>query len=195
MTPTLATARKNPLTAGKKSAAAPRSDDTVSLRGTVDAILRSQAVIEFNLDGTIITANDNFLSTVGYALHEVQGKHHSMFVEPAYAGSAEYRQFWASLNAGVFQAAEYKRFGKSGKEVWINATYNPILNAAGTPFKVIKFATDVTQSKLRNAEFEGKLTAISKAQAVIEFNLDGTIITANENFLVTLGYSLDEVRG
>jgi len=161
----------------------------------VAAIGRSQAVIEFNLDGTIITANDNFLKTLGYSLPEIQGKHHSMFVEPKERDSAAYREFWAALNRGEYQAAEYKRIGKGGKEVWIQASYNPVFDANGKPFKVIKFATDVTEQKLRNSDMAGQIAAIGKSQAVIEFNLDGTVITANDNFLHTLGYTLGEIKG
>ena len=163
--------------------------------GQIEAISKAQAVIEFNMDGTIITANDNFLSTLGYRLEEVQGQHHSMFVEPHFKRSAEYKDFWESLNRGEFESREYKRLGKGGKEVWIQASYNPILDLNGKPFKVVKFASDVTQQKLANANFSGQIEAISKAQAVIEFNMDGTIITANDNFLSTLGYSLEELQG
>jgi len=163
--------------------------------GQLDAIGKAQAVIEFNLDGTIIVANDNFLNTLGYRLDEIKGKHHSMFVEPTYGASQEYKQFWADLNAGKFQAAQFKRLGKGGKEVWIQASYNPIFDVSGKPFKVVKFATDITADKLKNADYEGQLAAIGKAQAVIEFNLDGTILVANDNFLNTLGYRLDEIKG
>ncbi|MGV3710125.1 MAG: methyl-accepting chemotaxis protein [Gemmatimonas sp.] len=169
--------------------------DLVGLRGKVDAISRSQAVIEFELDGTIVTANENFLKTVGYRLEEIQGRHHSMFVDSSFANSNEYRRFWADLGAGKFQAGEFQRFGKGAKEVWIQASYNPIFDLDGQVLSVVKFATDITAQKLRNADFEGQLQAISKAQAVIEFNLDGTIITANQNFLSTLGYRLDEIQG
>jgi methyl-accepting chemotaxis protein len=163
--------------------------------GLINAINRVQAVIEFSLDGIIISANENFLNTVGYNLEEVKGKHHRIFCEPTYSSSPEYQAFWQKLGRGEFDAGEYKRFGKSGKEVWINASYNPILDANGKPYKVVKYATDVTAAKLRTAEFEGKIHAISKAQAIIEFTLDGTIIAANENFLKTLNYSLDEIKG
>jgi methyl-accepting chemotaxis protein len=163
--------------------------------GKVAAIGRAQAVIEFNLDGTIITANENFLNALGYSLAEIQGKHHSMFVEPAMRDSAAYREFWAKLNRGEFEAAEFKRIGKGGKEVWILASYNPILDEKGKPFKVVKFATDVTEVKLRTADLSGQVAAISKSQAVIEFNMDGTVRTANDNFLHALGYSLDEIQG
>jgi methyl-accepting chemotaxis protein len=159
------------------------------------AINRSQAVIEFKMDGTIIIANQNFLDAMGYRLDEIQGKHHQMFAPPELRGSEAYKAFWASLNRGEFQAAEYKRIGKGGREVWIQASYNPILDDAGRPVKVIKFATDITAKKIRNMEDAGKISAIGRAQAVIEFNLDGTIITANENFLATVGYRLEEIQG
>jgi len=161
----------------------------------MDALNKVQAVIEFNMDGTIITANENFLATLGYSLEEVQGQHHSMFVDPDFKVSVEYKLFWESLNRGEYESKEYKRIGKGGKEVWIQASYNPILDLNNKPFKVVKFATDVTSQKLMNANYVGQINAINKAQAVIEFNMDGTIITANENFLATLGYSLEEVQG
>ena len=163
--------------------------------GKIDAILRAQAVIEFNMDGTIITANENFLKTMGYSLAEIQGKHHSMFAEQAVRESAEYREFWAKLNRGEYSADEYKRIGKGGKEVWILASYNPILDEQKKPFKVVKFATDVTEQKLSTANLAGQIAAIGKSQAVIEFNMDGTIITANANFLGAMGYALEEIRG
>ncbi len=163
--------------------------------GQIAAISKSQAVIEFQLDGTIITANENFLQTVGYALDEIKGRHHRMFVEEAHRNSDEYKQFWAKLNRGEYQAGEYKRVGKGGKDVWIQASYNPIFDLSGKPFKVVKFATEVTEQKLANANYTGQIAAIGKSLAVIEFQLDGIIIGANENFLQTLGYSLDEIKG
>ena len=163
--------------------------------GKISAIGRAQAVIEFNLDGTIITANENFLATVGYGLDEIQGKHHSMFVAPSERDTAAYREFWAKLGRGEFQSAEYKRFGKGGKEVWILASYNPILDDAGKPFKVVKFASDVTAEKLKAANYAGQIEAIGKSQAVIEFSMDGNVLTANQNFLDALGYSLSEIQG
>ncbi len=161
----------------------------------LSAIGKSQAMIEFEMDGTIITANDNFLKTLGYGLGEIQGRQHSMFVEESYRNSADYRDFWARLNRGEFVAAEFKRIGKGGKEVWIQASYNPILNSKGKPVKVIKFATDVSAQKLINADLAGQVEAVGRSQAVIEFQLDGTILTANDNFLKTVGYSLAEVKG
>lgn len=108
------------------------------------AIGKSQAVIEFKLDGTIVTANENFLNAMGYSLDEIRGKHHSMFVEPATRDSHDYREFWARLNRGEFQAAQYKRIAKGGREIWIQASYNPILDLNGKPYKVVKYATDIT---------------------------------------------------
>lgn len=163
--------------------------------GRLAAIQRSQAVIEFTLDGVILTANDNFLKTMGYSLEEITGKHHSMFVPPEKRESTEYRDFWARLRAGDFDKGEYERIGKHGKEIWIQASYNPILDDKGKPTAVVKFATDVTAEKLRNADYQGQLAAINKSQAVIEFAVDGTVLTANDNFLEALGYSLDEIKG
>ncbi len=164
-------------------------------QGQLDAIGKSQAIIEFNLDGTIITANQNFLDTVGYELKEIQGRHHRMFVETEYAASNEYRELWDKLNRGEYIADEFKRFGKHSKEVWIQASYNPIFDLSGKPFKVVKYATDITEQKIQNADYIGQLNAISKSQGIIEFNMDGTIITANDNFLQVLGYRLNEVQG
>ncbi len=282
----------------------------------LDALNRSQATIEFNLDGTIVTANENFLSTVGYSLDEIKGQHHSMFVEPGYKESPEYKAFWDGLRRGEFSSGKYKRLGKDGKEIWLRASYNPILDADGKPFKVVKFASDITETEkaaheslFKSSAFSGSsvammmvdrdfmvtyvnestkqllaanadafrevwptfnadqivgscidmfhknpahqrqllsdpsrlpyqteitvgdlkfalnvsgvfdadrnyvgnvlewadvtadrlntgmLNALSRSQATIEFNLDGTIVTANENFLSTVGYSLDEIKG
>jgi methyl-accepting chemotaxis protein len=163
--------------------------------GKISAVNRAQAVIEFNLDGTIVTANENFLKTLGYTLGEIQGKHHSMFVEQAEKDSAAYRDFWAALNRGELQTGEYKRLGKGGKDVWILASYNPVLDENGKSFGVVKFATDVTAQKLKNADLAGQIEAIGKSQAIIEFKLDGTIIQANANFLGALGYTLGEIIG
>ena len=160
----------------------------------LEALGKSQAIIEFNLDGTIITANENFLAAMGYTLDEIRGKHHSIFVDADRRDSTEYRAFWDALRRGEYQVREFKRVAKGGRPVWIQASYNP-LTRNGKPYKVVKFATDITEQKLRNADYEGQLKAIHKSQAVIEFNLDGTIITANDNFLKTLGYGLGEIQG
>ncbi|MDO9383794.1 MAG: PAS domain-containing methyl-accepting chemotaxis protein [Hyphomicrobiaceae bacterium] len=165
------------------------------LQAKIDALDKSQAVIEFSTDGTILTANANFLGAVGYSLAEIQNKHHSIFVAPQDRESPAYRSFWAELARGVFQSAQYKRVGKGGREIWIQATYNPMLDATGKPYKVVKFCTDITQQKMQMADLEGQIAAINKSNAVIHFNLDGTIISANENFLGATGYSLGEIKG
>ncbi|RBY74968.1 chemotaxis protein [Blastococcus sp. TF02-09] len=164
-------------------------------RGRVAAIDRAQAVIEFGLDGTVLAANKNFLESMGYALHEVQGRHHRMFCEPELVSSDEYAQFWERLAAGAFEGGEYRRLAKGGREVWLQATYNPILDDTGRPLKVVKFATDITEAKLQNADYKGKVAAIDRAQAVIEFDVKGRILTANQNFLDAVGYTLPEIRG
>lgn len=163
--------------------------------GQIAAIGKSQAVIEFELDGTIRNANENFLSAVGYSLREIQGQHHRIFCDPSYTASPEYKRFWEKLGRGEFDAGEYKRIRKDGSEVWIQASYNPILDMNGKPFRVVKYATDITEQKLQNADYEGQIAAIGKSQAVIEFDLDGTIRNANENFLGAVGYTLEELRG
>jgi methyl-accepting chemotaxis protein len=169
--------------------------DAADWSGQVQAIGKSQAVIEFSMDGKVLTANENFLNTLGYSLAEIQGQHHSLFVDPAYRASPEYRLFWDKLGRGEYDAGQYKRIGKGGKEVWIQAAYNPILDLNGKPFKVVKYATDITEQRLQAADMSGQIAAISKAQAVIEFSMDGKVLNANENFLNTLGYSLAEIQG
>lgn len=182
--------RKAPKTA-KKAVDARQSSATATLA----ALNRSLAVIEFDLDGNILTANDNFLQTLGYSLDEIRGRHHSLFVDEAHKRSLEYKEFWARLNRGEYVAGEFKRFDKAGREIWIQASYNPVLDRHGRPTKIVKFASDITAAKLQSADFAGQIAAIGKSQAVIEFNLEGTVLAANDNFLKTLGYSLDEIRG
>ena len=172
-----------------------KSKNSNEMADILSALSKSQAVIEFELDGTIIEANENFLSVMGYSLEEVRGKHHSMFAEPGFAETQEYKDFWEKLGAGQFHAGQYKRVGKGGKEVWIEASYNPIFGKNGKPHKVIKYATDITTKALEAAERKGLVDAIGRSQAVIHFELDGTIIEANENFLSVMGYSLDEIKG
>lgn len=163
--------------------------------GEAAAIRRSQAVIEFDMKGEILEANEKFLQVVGYTQDEVVGKHHMMFVDPKEAASPDYTAFWAKLKRGEAIEARFLRLAKGGGRIWLQATYTPILNAAGTPIKVIKFAMDVTAEKGVIADFEGQIAAIVKSQAVIEFGLDGTILKANANFLNALGYDLSEIKG
>ncbi len=163
-------------------------------KAILEAMSKSQAIIEFKLDGTIITANENFCRALGYQLSEIIGKHHRIFVDPAEVASADYQDFWAKLGRGEFNQRQFKRITKDGGEVWIEASYNPVFRG-GKPYKVVKFATDITAQKLKAAEDAGKLAAISRAQAVIEFTTKGEIITANDNFLTTVGYQLSEIQG
>ncbi|SMC77455.1 PAS domain-containing methyl-accepting chemotaxis protein [Rhizobium sp. RU36D] len=158
------------------------------------AVSKSQAIIEFDLQGNILAANENFCSLLGYKASDIIGKHHRIFCDQAYTQRQEYRDFWAQLARGTFDAREYKRITRDGKEVWIQASYNPV-SRGGKPYKVVKFATDITAAKLRCAEDAGKLEAICRVQASIEFTPSGEILTANENFLTTLGYTLPEIKG
>jgi methyl-accepting chemotaxis protein len=164
-------------------------------KAILSAIHKSHAIIEFEPDGKILAANKNFCDVIGYDLGEIVGRHHSMFVEPSYAQSQEYKEFWARLGRGEFHAHEFKRFGKGGKEIWIEASYNPIVNAQGKVQKVIKIATDITAKKLEAVVNASKLAAISRSRAVIEFTVDGIVLSANDNFLQLLGYRLDEIVG
>ena len=164
-------------------------------RDKLAALDRSQAMIEFKPDGTIVTANANFLQAMGYSLQEIEGRHHSMFVDPTEAGGAEYAAFWESLRRGDFQAAEYKRFGKGGKEVWIQASYNPLRDKTGRVYGVMKIATDVTAAKLASADNFGQIDALNRAQAIIHFTLEGVILDANSNFCGAMGYDLGEIKG
>jgi methyl-accepting chemotaxis protein len=163
--------------------------------GKIAAVDRVQAMIEFDLTGRILHANENFLSTFGYALDEVVGQHHRMFCEPAFAQSPEYGTLWAQLARGEFNAGRYRRLTKRGNSVWIQASYNPILDAAGKPYKVVKFATDITREMVSAAETKGKVDAIGLSQAVIEFDMQGNVLSANPNFLRTMGYTLAEIQG
>jgi len=161
----------------------------------VTALDKSLAIIEFDLTGKILDANDNFCQAMGYERSEIVGQHHRMFVDADYAKSAEYREFWAALGRGEFESREYLRYAKGGREIWIQASYNPVTDRSGRPIKVIKLATDITEAKRKAMEDDGKLVAVSRAQAVIEFDLEGKILTANENFCSTMGYDLSEIQG
>jgi methyl-accepting chemotaxis protein len=165
------------------------------LEGRADAADKSQAVAEYNMDGTVRRVNDRFLTAVGYTSGEIRGKHHSLFVDSAYRDSTDYRTFWSKLRRGELDAGEYKRLAKGGREVWLQATYIPVCSPLGTPFKVVEYATDITTVMLRRANGLGQVAAINRVQAVITLELDGTIRTANDNFLRTLGYSLEEIKG
>ncbi|KMO32815.1 histidine kinase [Methylobacterium variabile] len=166
-----------------------------SAAAKLDAIERSQATVAFDLDGQLIEANENFLRLMGYRLDEVRGRHHRLFVDPAEAADPAYAAFWAALRRGELQSAEYRRLAKGGREVWIRASYNPVLDGRGRPIRVVTCALDVTAEKQAATDAAGQITAINRSQAVIHFAPDGTILDANPHFLAAMGYSLDEVRG
>lgn len=160
----------------------------------LDALSRSQAIIEFDLTGKILKANDNFCKAIGYQEAEIVGRTHSMFLSPDDAASAEYKTFWAKLSRGEYDQGQYRRRAKNGDDIWIEASYNPVFRF-GKPYKVVKIATDITSIKRKSAEDDGKLAALSRAQAMIEFTPDGKILSANENFLAALGYTAEEIVG
>jgi methyl-accepting chemotaxis protein len=176
----------------KLSLRSPLGGDAAS---KIDALDRSLAMIEFDVKGTILAANANFCQALGYEPREIVGKHHSLFLEPEYAASQAYRDFWSRLAQGQFDAREYLRVGKGGREVWIQASYNPVKNAAGRVTKILKVATDITAQKEAEAERAAKLAAVERVQATIEFTTEGVILNANENFLSVLGYDLSEIKG
>ncbi|MCA9197343.1 MAG: PAS domain S-box protein [Planctomycetales bacterium] len=187
-------ARSTQTTAKAKSA--PKTNRATSeFADQISALRKSQAVIEFDLDGMITYANDNFLQAMGYTLDEIKGRHHRIFCDPEYVATPDYRAFWEKLNNGEFQAGEFCRFGRDGREIWIQASYNPILDKNGKPYKVVKFASDISAAKQAAAEADGQVNAILASQAVIEFDLQGNILTANDNFLNAVGYSLEEIEG
>ena len=167
----------------------------IEAEATLGALARSLGIIAFSPDGTVLTANENFLAVIGYSLPEIQGQHHSLFVEPAYRDSAEYKAFWDKLRQGEFKAARYKRIAKGGREVWIEASYNPVLDRSGKTYKVVKVATDITRQIAEGADRRGQIEAITKSQAMIAFDLDGTVTDANENFLRAVSYTLPEILG
>jgi len=159
------------------------------------AINRSTGSIEFDLEGKILAVNDIFLDVLGYTRDALVGMSHRQLVEPAFVSSGEYEAFWQRLRRGESVAGEFLRLGKQGQEIWLDATYNPILDANGKPYKVVKYAADITAQKLRNADFESQITAIGKSQGVIELGLDGTVLKVNETYLRMLGYAEHELVG
>jgi methyl-accepting chemotaxis protein len=169
-----------------------RSDDA---HAKLSAFDQSQAIIEFDPHGIILTANANFLRTMGYTIDEIRGQPHGLFVEPSERESAEYRAFWHDLRNGICRAAEFHRLGKGRREVWIQASYNPVRDRAGRVVKIVKLATDITAQKAHNLDLGGQIAALDRSQAVIAFTPDGTILGANANFLTTVGYALSEIQG
>jgi len=163
--------------------------------GLLDAINRSMAVIEFDLDGVVLRANDNFLKTMGYTAEQAIGQPHRRFCTPEFGRSAQYTDLWSRLKNGQFQSGTFERVDGKGQPIWLEASYNPIKDASGRVVKVVKYAMDVTAKVQQESEANAKLQAIDRAMAVIEFNLDGSILTANQNFLTRMGYTLAELKG
>ena len=172
-----------------KAVASKEQEESAAL---IAAIKRSQAVIEFTMDGVILDANENFLKTLGYDITDIRGHYHSMFCDPIYVESDEYKQFWAKLRRGEFDSGEYRRIGKGGRDVWIIASYNPVLDQNGKPYKVIKFATNVTESR---AELQARTDIMNMTSIVSEANLRGDILSINEKFIEVSKYSKEELIG
>lgn len=163
--------------------------------GLLEAINRSMAVIEFDLEGVVLKANDNFLKTMGYRAEQVIGQPHRLFCTAEFGRSAQYTELWSRLKNGQFQSGTFERINSQGQPVWLEANYNPIKDASGRVVKVVKFAMDVTTKVQQESEANAKLQAIDRAMAVIEFDLNGGILTANQNFLTRMGYTLAELKG
>jgi methyl-accepting chemotaxis protein len=178
-----------------KETAANTLEQSTQYENQLAAISKSTGVIEFSMDGKVTAVNDIFLNVLGYSREEAIGQTHSAFVEPEFVTSGEYKTFWERLNRGEFISDQFLRVAKSGKEIWLEASYNPILCAAGKPYKVVKYATDITEQKIKNADFEGQMTAIGKSQGVIEICLNGNIIKVNQVYLDMLGYTESELLG
>lgn len=185
--------RSGPVPSATTVAAA--SEQLSSLRQQVEAIGRSHAVIEFDVSGTILTANDLFCQAMDYTLEEIRGKHYRIFVDPTYAASLAYAEFWRALARGEHQAGEIRRLAKGQREIWLRATYSVVHDEQGRPSRVIKYAQDITAERHQRADAVGQLAAISRSQAIMEFDLDGTIRHVNQNFLDILGYRLEELVG
>jgi methyl-accepting chemotaxis protein len=163
--------------------------------GLLDAINRSMAVIEFDLEGVVVRANDNFLKTMGYTAEQAIGQPHKRFCTPAFGRSAQYTELWSRLKNGQFQSGTFERINSQGQPIWLEASYNPIKDASGRVVKVVKYAMDVTAKVQQESEANAKLEAIDRAMAVIEFDLEGNVLTANQNFLTRMGYTLAELKG
>lgn len=162
-------------------------------------ILRSigntMAVIEFTTDGVILEANQNFLTTMKYSLSEIKGKHHSMFCLPEVVNSSAYNDFWKDLRDGKARSGLFRRIAKGGIDVYLEANYLPISDNNGYVYKIIKFANDITQRHYEMLDLRNTIAAANRSMAIIEFKPDGTIITANENFLRTMDFNIDEIKG
>jgi len=178
-----------------KTELAARTADVAGYKGLMAALERSMAVVEFDLNGKVLRANDNFLQALGYRPDELSAKSHRDFCLPALTNSAAYGEFWAALRAGKFVSGTFQRVNKDGQTVWVEASYNPVLDERGQVLKVVKYALVVTDKVAQEAATRSKLAALDRAMAVIEFDLSGNVLVANENFLNVMGYGLAELKG
>jgi methyl-accepting chemotaxis protein len=178
-----------------KTALSARTAEVTEFKGLIAALERSMAVVEFDLNGRVLRANDNFLKTLGYNASQLTGKSHRDFCPPALTSSPAYSQFWSDLKAGKFVSGTFKRVDSNGNTIWLEASYNPVLDERGQVLKVVKYALDVTSKVEQEAATRSKLTALDRAMAVIEFDLNGQVLDANVNFLNVMGYTLAEIKG
>ncbi|SEI19977.1 methyl-accepting chemotaxis protein [Pseudomonas asplenii] len=178
-----------------RSELAARTAEVESYKGLIAALDRSMAVVEFSLDGKVIRANENFLKAMGYRADQLPGKSHRDFCEPDLVRSREYSEFWNQLRTGNFVSGTFKRLNAQGQAIWLEASYNPVMDEQGQVSRIVKYALDVTAQVVREAETSSKLTALDRAMAVIEFDLNGNILWANDNFLSTMGYAKADLKG
>ena len=178
-----------------KTELAARKAEVAEYQGLIAALERSMAVVEFDLNGKVLRANDNFMKTLGYSSAQLAGKTHRDFCPSALTSSPAYAEFWQELRAGKFVSGTFKRVDAHGKIIWLEASYNPVLDERGQVVKVVKYALDVTRKVEQEAATRSKLAALDRAMAVIEFDLNGQVLDANENFLTVMGYSLTELKG
>ena len=178
-----------------KNELAARTAEVVEFKGLIAALERSMAVVEFDLTGKVLRGNDNFLKTMGYREDELLSKSHQDFCSPSLTRSREYSEFWAQLRAGKFVSGTFQRVNGRGQNIWLEASYNPVTDESGKVLKVVKYALDVTAKVSQEAEIRGKLAALDRAMAVIEFDLSGNVLVANDNFLKVMGYGAGELKG
>ncbi|WP_341520301.1 methyl-accepting chemotaxis protein [Pseudomonas sp. G.S.17] len=178
-----------------KNELAARTAEVVEFKGLIAALERSMAVVEFDLTGKVLRANDNFLKTMGYREDELLSKSHQDFCSPNLTRSREYSEFWAQLRAGKFVSGTFQRVTGKGQNIWLEASYNPVTDERGKVLKVVKYALDVTAKMSQEAETRSKLAALDRAMAVVEFDLSGNVLVANDNFLKVMGYGAAELKG
>ncbi|MBN2607429.1 MAG: PAS domain-containing protein, partial [Thiotrichales bacterium] len=172
------------------------AQDTIfEQKALIDAISRSQAMIEFDVEGNILNANENFLQTMGYQKEDILGQHHRMFVSQEESSHPDYQKFWRMLKDGRFASGRYKRLDKKGNEIWLEASYTPLFDKHGKAYKVVKVPSDVTDKVQQEIINQGQIDAINRVMAVIEFDLGGHILNANDNFMTAMGYQLSEIQG